>query len=619
MSLLYRVLFAAGCRNTHHRLALDALRHLRDPRAETWRNLFLEHHAAYLKGSKAPDDQFKDFQNHVLHVRDNYWGGALKTAQLWYKMTLNSLRNEDWRDVAYSAGVLSHYVTDPLMPFHSGQTEAEGKIHRAAEWSIAQSYVELQNIIEQDQGGYPTVVAGDSPTWLSDLIRQGADAGNAYYETLIDHYNLGLGVKNPPLGLDQECKDCIAKQIALAAATVAAVLDRLFAEAAVEPSVVNPSLKTFVQTLTIPAKWVTQKLQDAKDRAQVQAVFDDVQLNGKAVAALPEDEKVVRRLHAEQVLQVPLRTLDAQKAPPIGTKHGTGAAPRVHSNKARIFTGLEIPKLPAVRMPKVALPKLSVPKISLSKLKVPKLAMPKLAIPKLSVPKLSLPKLPKISLPKMSRKQAAPVEAVAEEKPALKTAIDSPPRPARRTDMDVPHSAAKPPAKSASLIRRQDSAEASPPPSAESRRAAGELKFYLTPSAPVEDAPSIGGKTARRLEALGIRTVGDLLECDPVLTSKKLNSSFLKPEVIAKWQQQAVFVCRVPNLRGHDAQMIVGCGIDDVESLVRQDADELLEDVERFLSTSEGEKVLRGGTPPDMDEVNDWIEWAREARPLQRA
>lgn len=608
MSLLFRVLFAAACRNTHHRLALDALRHLRDPRAETWRNLFLEHHDAYLKGSKAPDDQFKDFQNHVLHVRDNYWGGAIKTAQLWYKMTLNSLRNQDWRDVAYSAGVLSHYVTDPLMPFHSGQTEAEGKVHRAAEWSIAQSYVELQNIIEQDLGGYPNVVAGDSPSWLADLIRDGADAGNAYYETLIEHYNLELGVKNPPLGLDQECKDCIARQIALAAATVATVLDRLFAEAAVEPAVFNPSLKGFVQTLTIPAKWVTQKLQDAKDRAQVQAVFDDVQLNGKAVAALPEDEKVVRRLHAEQVLHTPLRTLDAQKAAPTGTKHGTGATPRVRSNRARIFTGVEIPKLPSVRVPKLSTPKLSLPKVSL---------------PKWKVPKLALPKLPKLSLPKLTRKTASAEAAespATEEKPLLKTAIDSPPRPARRTDVDAPHnsSTAKPPAKSASLMRRTDEAEAAPPPPAESRRPAGEGKFYLTPDAPVEDAPSIGSKTAKRLESLGIHTVNDLLECDPVLTSKKLNSSFLKPETIAKWQQQAVFVCRVPNLRGHDAQMIVGCGIDDVEALVRQQPKELLEDVERFLTTSEGEKVLRGGTPPDLEEVTDWITWARQARPLQR-
>ena len=626
MSLLYRVLFAAACKNTHHRLALDALRHLRDPRAETWRTIILQHHDAYLKGSTAPDEQFKDFVNHVLHVRDNYWGGALKTAQLWYKLTLQALKNEDWRDVAYSAGVLSHYFSDPFMPFHSGQTEAEGKIHRAAEWSIAQSYVELQNIIEQDQGGYPLVETNDSPTWLSDLIRQGADDGNAYYDTLLEHYNLALGVKNPPLGLDQELKDCMARQIGRAAAGFAVVLDRLFAESAVEPPIVNPTVKGFIATLSIPAYWVTKKLSDAKDRTIVQAIFDEVQATGKAVATLPEDEKAVRKVHAEQVLHTPLRTLDTQKTPPTGAKHGTGAAPRVRSNKARILGGASLPTMPTVQTPRLRMPKMSVPKISLPKMSLPKLSMPSLNLSKLSMPKMPKLSLPKISLPKRKPKPTETPELVTEAKPVMKTAIDSPPRPRRRTDMDVPHtppaatgSSAKPQAASSPLLRRTDPPEAAPPQSAESRRAGADAKFHLDVDAPVEDAPSIGSKTAKRLEAIGIRTVGDLLDCSPTQTAKQLNSSFIKPDVIERWQRQAVLMCRVPNLRGHDAQMIIGCGVDDAELLARQSPQELLDDVERFLSTADGEKVLRGGTPPDLDEVNDWIRWSRQARPLQTA
>lgn len=47
MNLLFRVLFAAHCRSTHHKLALDALRHLECPRAERWRSLFLKHYAVY--------------------------------------------------------------------------------------------------------------------------------------------------------------------------------------------------------------------------------------------------------------------------------------------------------------------------------------------------------------------------------------------------------------------------------------------------------------------------------------------------------------------------------------------------------------------------------------------
>ena len=76
MSLLFRILYATHANGTHHKLALDALNHLRGSDAEAWRKVFLANAEIYLEGSKAPDKQFKDFTNHVLHVRDGYWGGA---------------------------------------------------------------------------------------------------------------------------------------------------------------------------------------------------------------------------------------------------------------------------------------------------------------------------------------------------------------------------------------------------------------------------------------------------------------------------------------------------------------------------------------------------------------
>ena len=68
MSLLYAVVFASRCRSNHHRLAVDALRHLQSPDAERRRNLLLHFHEDYLAGAKAPDEVFKDFKNHVLHA-----------------------------------------------------------------------------------------------------------------------------------------------------------------------------------------------------------------------------------------------------------------------------------------------------------------------------------------------------------------------------------------------------------------------------------------------------------------------------------------------------------------------------------------------------------------------
>ena len=74
MNLLFKVVYAAHANGTHHKLALDALRYLECDQGDAWRAVFLKHVEAYLDGAKAPDKEFKDFKNHVLHVRDNYWG-----------------------------------------------------------------------------------------------------------------------------------------------------------------------------------------------------------------------------------------------------------------------------------------------------------------------------------------------------------------------------------------------------------------------------------------------------------------------------------------------------------------------------------------------------------------
>ena len=79
-STLFNVLFVWKCSSTHHKLALDALNQIRGDAAENWRNLCLKNIETYLDGSKAPDNKFKDFKNHVLHVRDNNWGGAVEAS-----------------------------------------------------------------------------------------------------------------------------------------------------------------------------------------------------------------------------------------------------------------------------------------------------------------------------------------------------------------------------------------------------------------------------------------------------------------------------------------------------------------------------------------------------------
>jgi hypothetical protein len=145
------------------------------------------------------------------------------------------------------------------------------------------------------------------------------------------------------------------------------------------------------------------------------------------------------------------------------------------------------------------------------------------------------------------------------------------------------------------------------------------LRFYLNTVDPLEDAPSIGPRTAERFERIGIRTVADFLRADPETTAGRLKHRYIKAETIRQWQQQAALVCRIPQLRGHDAQILVACGIHEPETLASTDPTALWHKVEPFSDTSEGRRIIRSGKAPDFAEVYDWIQWASHARQLRAA
>jgi len=48
-------------------------------------------------------------------------------------------------------------------------------------------------------------------------------------------------------------------------------------------------------------------------------------------------------------------------------------------------------------------------------------------------------------------------------------------------------------------------------------------------------------------------------------------------------------------------------------------ADDLIALVDGFMETKAGERILRGGRPPDRDEVTSWIQWAGQSRQLKAA
>lgn len=318
MSLLYRIVYAAHANGTHHKLALDALARLRGADAERWRNLFLKHAPAYLEGSKAPDNTFKDFKNHVLHVRDGFWGGAPEKADEWYGKLLGKLRAAAWEEAAFAAGVLSHYYTDPLHPFHTGQTEAENAIHRACEWSINRSYDALAKRAPDVEVGVP-----EGTGWLREMVCRGAETSNCQYERLIAHYDIHRGTADPPSGLDETARDIIATLIAHASTGFARILERAFAESGANPPEASLTAETFLAALKMPVKFIEKKLADAADRAQVIAMYHELQATGRVEATLPEDDRSVRDLHA---LEVEGPRLDRQAAQRVQRIAATGAA-----------------------------------------------------------------------------------------------------------------------------------------------------------------------------------------------------------------------------------------------------------------------------------------------------
>ncbi len=465
MTLLFRVLYAYQCKGTHHKLAMDALRHLKHADADLWEDLFLAQIEDYLKGSKDPDQVFKDFRNHVLHVSDNYWGGAVQAGRLWYERAVSAFQKEDWKKGVYAAGVLTHYITDVLMPLHTGQTEKEGTIHRACEWSVSISY-DLLNPTDLPERASQTVSTNDAD-WLEQLIVHGAELAHVEYDKVIQQYDFTAGVKDPPEGLNEELQITFRRLLRQAALNVAFTLDHLFEQANVTPPKQNVTLKTVLATSTIPVFWITKKLQDRQDRKLVEAIYQELQETGAVEKHLPEDDRSVRELYECEVLKKPVVR---------ETLSGRSVNNSVHQ-------------------------------------------------------------------------------------------------------------------------RNEESQQG--------------RKFYLHDGDDVVDAPSIGAKTARRLNRIGITTVSDLLAADAEDSVRALDLRYITAEIFNDWQSQAFVMKSVPTLRVHDAQILVGCNITTAESLAIQQPSVLLNLAQVYVESADSKRYLREALPPDLKEVSGWIAAAK--------
>ena len=330
MSALFRIVYATHANGTHHKLALDALNEMQHGDKDAWIRVFLKHVERYLEGSKAPDVSFKDFKNHVLHVAEGYWGGAPEKAEAWYQKTVDELRAGNWPDAVYAAGVLSHYYTDPVQPFHTGQTEAENAIHRAAEWSISRSYDTLRTLGEQRFADLDVPVPA-GPNWLSEFVCDGAEFSHRYYEKLIAHYDIHKGSVRPKEGLDTIARGLVAELLIYASKGFGRVLDAAITEAGVAAPDVTLTAETFLAMTKIPAKFIEKRLTNAEDRKLVAAIYDELRATGRVDKTLPEDDRTIRDLHQREVLEPKL----AQRSEIRAVRIETGEPVQVAANISR--------------------------------------------------------------------------------------------------------------------------------------------------------------------------------------------------------------------------------------------------------------------------------------------
>jgi len=549
MSIVHTILRATHAKGTHHYLALDALKHMAGADAAAWERVFLKHIAVYVEGSKAPDDTFKDFVNHVLHPRDGYWGGAPVKAGEWYGDLVAALGKQDWQAAAYAAGVLSHYALDPLMPLHTAQSEAENNVHAAVEWTVNRSYADLARMAELEYG-HIKISKPEGDNWLAVLICQGADKATLHYETLLTHYDIKRGVVEPTEGLDYVGQRAVADMIAHAVRLFAVVLDAAIQEANVAPPDINLMGDVVASIASWPRAKLSKRARDAEERVAIEAMYDELIRTGQVVQNLAPGEKEVRTRYEAEVV-----------------------AKREKVKPSNVFP---LPQR-AARKPRTG----EAPPAEVVDLRKPVTA--EAAKPAAAVTALE-PATP----------AAAPAEITAAP------AVTPPPAAAI---IPLREASTAPP-----LLRPATSASVPSVP-----RMAHD-RVHLKAEDPIVDAPSIGPKTAARLNEVGIDTVEDFLRAHPIALAARIEVPSITPEVLSAWQDQARLVCAVPGLRGTGAQLLVGAGYATLDALADSDEATLCADVLRYAVTPSGQRILRDGPPPDIEKIKGWVAAARAAK-----
>ncbi|OYP34920.1 zinc dependent phospholipase C family protein [Rhodopirellula sp. MGV] len=310
MQQLCRILRHAHCRTTHHRFAIDALSGVKTPAGKRLALWLLRHYPRYLQGSIDPDVRFRDFHNHVLHVRDGNWGGATRVAHQWYHKLHHHLHRERFDKAAHAAGVLTHYVSDVIQPLHTVSEPAEAVIHRPFEWTVDRSYNQI--LRHRDRHGISVRLGlADDSAWLGSLMMHSARHASKKVTELTRRYRLDEAVHQPKAALDMALLDSLAELFALTLTAIAAIIDRVANETEAFTGYPLPdcglTLATCRATSTAPIGVAKTTLKSFFDKRQIRRLASEYSREGTLVEYLPPEIDIKRRVievyHQERSLK----------------------------------------------------------------------------------------------------------------------------------------------------------------------------------------------------------------------------------------------------------------------------------------------------------------------------
>ncbi len=320
---------------------------------------------------------------------------------------------------------------------------------------------------------------------------------------------------------------------------------------------------------------LTRAIAKAGERRTIEAIYDELLATGTVEANLPGDDRLVRDLHAEEVL---------------GRRAPQPQASKVFPFKPRERVVTRIDQIRSARRQSMAPASARV---------IPLRPQP----------------MPE---PELAPLVATAAGALADDRrltraPMLYVVPGSPERPSLRARAGLTERLDRVLVESPPGPETEQEHEA-PAPDREVAAAGGGRHFYLTLDQDVVDGPSIGAKTAERLNPHGIKTVRDLLKADPAALAVLVNARHITAEAISGWQDQARLVCSVPGLRGTHAQLLVGSGYRSGDAIATADPEKLCADVLAFAASTAGQRLLRNGDPPDIEKIKGWLEAARSMR-----